>query len=1445
MPPTWPLLCPALRMLGLTPFLTVALAVTAMAQTQTLWTAVEHGTLADVEAQLAQGEKLNQLNAAGESPLIRAIIQARYDLLPDLLRLGADPKVIEKGGYTALTHAAMDGELPAVQALVRAGADISPASAKGREAFRAALRGGHPDVIAFFLSSGFSPTAEVAFADWGALPIHLAAAGSSLGIQQLGKVPLDPLTRTEDPTHALTPLALAAFNDKPGVIRQLVHDGANPLLMAADGRSILAMAASHGDSRTATGLRTFQMLLKAPQPKTSAATRRLIHRATAWGLPDALTALNERTPDAPFTDPAPLLREAILAHDAKRLTQLVETLQPDFFNAHRPLLFLAAARGNRAVLDALHSYAGQGTALAELDAKRLSQVHHAVTNPDPSALAFYLYNHHWIKSSLADSLGRTPLMLAASQGNLSAIDALHQAQAPLNQADHRGRTALDHALAAGHTAAAKHLTSLGALPGFLPPTPPPSAPVPPSVQHSSLPPITAAVLDFDTSDDVWFESSRTGADLATLLQARLTQLPQIDWVERTELAKVHTELELTAAGLTSSVDALALGHLIKAALLLRGRVSEEIGAGRQVVFQVLDAKRGDVLAQRSSRWQTSTAEPWQLTPNQLTEAIRLGTEALTEARQRLLTPPETRVIAPLFIAQLSSAAPALDHFGKSLPQLLQTAAANFPVRVLQFDTEGQVQDEAALAISGLASSMDAVRGVAHYFVWGTCQVEPGAVGNDLPVQLALHFWDGQSEPQIRRQTCPTSQLHATASQMLQTWLQSAIAAPLPHPPPNAALQAMAQQLYQEALPLLAQARQDPQLRRQATQWLETARFFDPTNPLADACRLLARWDPAQLRSPTYSASSFYQSWRQLNAWRDHLARHGSTALDLINSRHPAYSLLPEKPRSNAPPLASVNYLALLQSMIERLHHRALGYLDTVPPEVRREMLHSLCQETLAHLKRQATEFPNAQPIPTALDLCEAADAVLSLPECLELGSLLWKWTLTHKRAFIGPAAVRRLRHCLLKWYDESDQGALAYRSFNLRDYASPDPRSHPPARPSRPTIAKTSPTQSPPPTPADSAVSLGPIISPIPVNLSPRRLPTPKPWNASFSNFRIAGAGSHGTSAVLSLVYQTESGGEHLVTLWQPDQHQFKPLSPHPIAGFVSSPLAVSAAGQLWVGGFDTPLYRGDLKAFTLHPQGATEKLPFLGHLQGIQAGDRFFLRGQGTVTRDQSRLASWHPESGWRTEPSAHSALQEAPPAVELGNLCASEQYLFSFARINKRRQYLLSLNLTTRAWQHWPLPSFIDPQVRSQLIAATDEEVWLLQSQRLLRVPLHTGEASQIDLSSDPPDADGPQIRFAELDQDWLWVLIKQQIPKPATSSYPFPEQPQLSLLAVYLPTGKAARIVFDDLAEHAGLIVTPTAVCPLVVPLSDPAAKDRPSPFVKFDKTALLAAFGNSLR
>jgi hypothetical protein len=1016
---------------------------------------------------------------------------------------------------------------------------------------------------------------------------------------------------------------------------------------------------------------------------------------------------------------------------------------------------------------------------------------------------------------------------------------------------------LDHAQDSGQTAASQVLQKWGATPGFRQDRLPELKAPPPPESMGDLPRITAAVLDFDTTEDVWFESTRTGSELAALLQARLAMTPNMDWVERSELAKVRAELELTATGLVSSAEALALGRLVKADVIIRGRVGAELGAGRSVTFQVLDARRGDVLAQRTHQWKTPLAEPWQLAPTHLSDAVDCAASALAEARNKLLANKQRRVIAPLFFTQHVSNSLVLDRFRHELPALFEKSADGLPFRVLHFDTEGETQDEAALALSGLADSMDAVRAVAHYFAWGACQVQPGATGSDPSVQIELHFWDGHDDPVTRSQTCPLSQLNATAQRLIQTWMVTAGSAPLPTPPADEALQRISQKLLEEALPLLTQATQSEKHRLEATQLLETARFFDPHNGLADACRLLARWNYNSLHSPSYSAPAFYASWRQLNAWRDHLDRHGVTAMETITAGHPAYPLLPVKPKRGSPPLAWSNYFHLLQGMIRRIDSRALGYLDTVPPTIRREMLRSLCLETASHLKTHAAAHPGGPPLAPALDYCEAMDRVLPIEDCIEIGSLLWKQTIKFKRAFIAPAAAKRLRACLLKWYDAAGQPELAYRSICLRDYASPRTAPSipsvvgkagsgtPPLVPvmaapgAAPATSKTSPPHT-----KTSAYQVQPPITPVAFQIKPQRLPIPRQWEGVWDNFQILGAASGSTDSsppVITLAYRTEPSWQHLVTLWQPEKHQFKALSPHPIMGLVSTPVVVAAAGQVWVGGGDAPLYRGDLKSLTLHPQGAAEKLPFVSHNQGVNAGGRFYLKGKNPITLGDSRLASWHPSTGWQMEPSALTALSAPPPSANLMYLRSGGNFLFGILECAGKRRHLVGMDLKSALWREFDLPAVVDPQGGFSIVTATDRDVWLFQPDKLIRVPVAGGEVSIIDLSVKERKHRSLYARFAQIEKDWLWVLLRDSIPKPPGSTYPFDHSPRQTLLAVYLPTGKAATVVLDECAESSGLIVTPSTVCPLV----DSFARPKTLPFIRFEKANLYSAFGNTLR
>lgn len=83
------------------------------------------------------------------------------------------------------------------------------------------------------------------------------------------------------------------------------------------------------------------------------------------------------------------------------------------------------------------------------------------------------------------------------------------------------------------------------------------------------PPLAAAVLDFQTGDDL----KGKGAEIAALLDADLsTSAPDVILVERQEIDKVLGEQELGASGTVSPDTAAKLGSLTGAKVLITGRL---------------------------------------------------------------------------------------------------------------------------------------------------------------------------------------------------------------------------------------------------------------------------------------------------------------------------------------------------------------------------------------------------------------------------------------------------------------------------------------------------------------------------------------------------------------------------------------------------------------------------------------------------------------------------------------------------------------------------------------------------------------------------------------------------------------------------------------------------------------------------------------------------------
>jgi len=96
-------------------------------------------------------------------PLVQAARNGRVDLIPTLVKNGADPNEhAGVNGWTPLMHAIHKHQLGSVSALLDAGADINGRSPEGSTALMMAAGYGYVDVVILLLKRGSDAHAELA-----------------------------------------------------------------------------------------------------------------------------------------------------------------------------------------------------------------------------------------------------------------------------------------------------------------------------------------------------------------------------------------------------------------------------------------------------------------------------------------------------------------------------------------------------------------------------------------------------------------------------------------------------------------------------------------------------------------------------------------------------------------------------------------------------------------------------------------------------------------------------------------------------------------------------------------------------------------------------------------------------------------------------------------------------------------------------------------------------------------------------------------------------------------------------------------------------------------------------------------------------------------------------------------------------------------------------------
>ena len=188
------------------------------------------------------GADVNAANDLGVTPLVLACENGSAALVTALLEESADPNTATSMGETALMACARGGDVDAVAALLDRGAALDAGeSSRGQTALMWAAAHRHPDVVRVLIAHGADVHARSRVSHL-LVPTNAYASGVS------------HRDTVEMPMGGFTTLLFAALHGDVDSARLLLDAGANVNETAADGLSVLVLAAHSGHTKLVTFL---------------------------------------------------------------------------------------------------------------------------------------------------------------------------------------------------------------------------------------------------------------------------------------------------------------------------------------------------------------------------------------------------------------------------------------------------------------------------------------------------------------------------------------------------------------------------------------------------------------------------------------------------------------------------------------------------------------------------------------------------------------------------------------------------------------------------------------------------------------------------------------------------------------------------------------------------------------------------------------------------------------------------------------------------------------------------------------------------------------------------------------------------------------------------------------------------------------------------------------
>lgn len=374
--------------------------------------AAQNGRAATLQLLLEAGAEVNAADAFGMTALMYAAQSSCFgaENVPLLLQHGADARAVNLEGETALRFAAAHATLlPAVQALLDAGADIDACDTSGYTALSVADKLGNAEIARLLIAHG-------------------AAAEISATTVETGKY-----TQAEIDRRLFT----AVQKSQADIIRELVRNGANLNAEDEKGNSPLLLAARKGD----LAILTLLFELGASDARMDDALRIAARESS---LTDCVAYLLERGANVNAMDDkgrTPLAMaawEGRIANVRFLLEHGADVRVYQVCGDEMPPLISAARLGYPEIVQLLLEHGADPN--MQMKGSRKNALTEIAYDTAPATIQMLL---DWgADPNLAGWCGQTPLMQAARLGLTEVVQLLIDHGANVNAADDAGFTPL-------------------------------------------------------------------------------------------------------------------------------------------------------------------------------------------------------------------------------------------------------------------------------------------------------------------------------------------------------------------------------------------------------------------------------------------------------------------------------------------------------------------------------------------------------------------------------------------------------------------------------------------------------------------------------------------------------------------------------------------------------------------------------------------------------------------------------------------------------------------------------------------------------------------------------------------------------------------------------------------------------------------------------------------